>query len=116
MMADQAEAVGLKTLPTFLKYLVKHFAVLYHQTGHAAMRDIVMEILASNDGISNDKSLKRIRGVDEEIERQFNGYNDFMDCGGHAEFLRYLVLQHKIHEDSMEIEDLRKIVHDYVVG
>ncbi len=110
----QAKRLGLRPNGRYLKYLVLQFAVTYGRDGQEKTREMVLDTLAANQKKVTMSKPKMLHGLDSETKRLFGGYNDFMDCGGQAEFLKYLVLQHKIHEDAMEFEDLKAIVLSYV--
>ncbi|KKK73230.1 hypothetical protein LCGC14_2895940, partial [marine sediment metagenome] len=52
--------------------------------------------------------------VDPDVWDLYAGYAGLMKCGGQNEFLRYLVLQHKEHTETMTPDELKKVVNSYL--
>ena len=111
MMRGQAGRLDI-TLIKFFEYLVRQFEATYKRNSQEKSRKIVADVLATD--AKGDATSPKMLDAKKSILLMFSGYTSFMDCGGQAEFLRYLVLQHKIYEDSMDFEDLKNIVKSYV--
>jgi len=111
---EQAERLGLhRPNGRYLKYLVLQFAASYPHEGQEAMLESVQGVLAADQRKVEVSKPKMLQGLDKVTKALFAGYSTFMDVE-QAEFLKYLVLQHKIHEDAMNFDELKAIVYSYV--